>query len=312
MRNTTLYIVLGFAVSTTCLSAPPHDTPEGYAAEPKVSADDDVLHYTGLLNQTGADKLRSVMAAHGNLRTLHINSAGGEALSSMEIGGLIHARNLDVVVLERCNSGCANYVFVPAAKKTITSGAMVVWHNACPQNIPAEVPFMEMFAGKPEKVGVGYMVEIDGREVKDEAKKAEVLEKNPAKYNRKMKEYLSRYASEHRAFFDGSPVDDRIVCLGDYIGLPGGKGYGYTLSIADMGKFGVCNVKADENYLGAVAAALEREEKLGKGGAIRMSDHPDFHPRYAQSGCADERLRVHSSMKGEIDEGALGSFGKDR
>lgn len=260
------------------------DTPAGARGEPTVEVEGSTLEYTGLLNTAGLEQLRRILKQQPSLRELRINSSGGDALPAIEIGELVRDRRLEVVVDDRCNSACANYVFVPATKKTITAGSMVMWHNACPQNIPTDIKFTDMVQGGLDNVGAA--IRVDGQEP-DAEEAARVMKKQSRRLNREMARYFSRYAERHLAFFSDTQVDSRIVCLGDYIDLPKGKGYAYTMSVEDMGMFGVCNVVADGNYLEQAVDALARASKSDRGGIIRMSDYPDFQPGSAKAGCAD-------------------------
>lgn len=252
--------------------------------QPTLAVDGEALSYTGLLNKAGLAQLRDVLRAHPGVRTLRVDSSGGDALPALEIGRLVRARRLHVVVEGRCNSACANYVFVPAARRTIRPGAMVMWHNSCPQNVPPGTRFSDVLAGRvPGLAG-------DARP-KGEADRGKTVDDLLAdkralrKVDRDMRDYFPEWAAAHQAFFREVPVDARIVCLGDYLALPRGKGHAYTLSAGDMARFGVCGVEAPPTYTRDVVEALAREGKTSLGGPVRLADYPEFEPRPPAGAC---------------------------
>ena len=252
--------------------------------QPAVAVEGEALSYTGLLNKTGLAQLRDRLRAHPRLTTLRVDSSGGDALPALEIGRLVRARRLHVVVEGRCNSACANYVFVPAARRTIRPGAMVLWHNSCPQNVPPGTKFSDVLAGHvPGLAG-------DARPLgeRDRGKTVDDLladRRAVRRLDRDMRGYFPDWARAHEAFFRDVPVDARIVCLGDYLALPGGKGRAYALSVDDMARFGVCGVDAPPDYLARVAETLAREGKSSLGGPLRLADHPEFEPRSPAGAC---------------------------
>ena len=65
------------------------------------------------------------------LNTIRISSVGGDDLAAIELGQLIRARSLTVVVVRECFGSCAHYIFPAAARKVISEGAVV----ACGSNI---------------------------------------------------------------------------------------------------------------------------------------------------------------------------------
>ncbi|QSX78897.1 hypothetical protein [Agrilutibacter solisilvae] len=282
IQATVAILLLGVVAVADAAQPPP-----GSRADPQVAVAGTTLHYTGLLNRVGLERLRTVLAQHPELVELQVNSSGGEALPAIEIGTLVRARALSIRVEQRCNSACANYLFVPATRRTIAPGAMVVWHNACPQNLPADLRFSQVLQGKVENVG--GMAYVDGK-----ASTHTLSRRQAQALDRDMRRYFRQYAQRHTAFFAGLGVDSRIVCLGDYVNLPKGKGQAYTMSVEDMARFGVCGVTAEPDYLARVERALARDGKSATGGVIRLADFPQLKLRQPQprAACAPASARA--------------------
>jgi len=87
----------------------------------------DTLVYFGELSVNGLAALQR--ADDGAARTLMIRSNGGEVGIGMAFGEWVHSRQLDVVVLDRCLSSCANYVFPAGRRKSVLGGGLVAWHG---------------------------------------------------------------------------------------------------------------------------------------------------------------------------------------
>ncbi len=255
-----------------------------YSDAPMVEVRDAELRYVGKLNAIGVARLRESLLTHPQIDTLRIGSSGGNGLDGIEIAKLVHERRLQVIVEDRCNSACANHIFAPAVRKTILPGAMVMWHNACPQNIDAGYKGTDTIDGKVGNVGLEVL--IDGKKATDEQIKR-MSGRQRRQLNEKARDYFARYAVANDAFFSTqSGIDPRVTCLGDYLDLPGSDAYAYTLSVADMERFGVCDVQAPDDYPQQVIARLQIEGKTGRAGVIRLSDHPDFSPRFPAGGCS--------------------------
>lgn len=275
-------LVVLLAISSPVVGAQEKATPFA-SDDPLVRAEGHTLHYVGLLNKRGLERLRSVLQRHPDLREIRVSSSGGEAFPGMEIGQLVRARHLEVVVDQRCNSACANFIFLPARRKTILRDSIVFWHNACPQNVDKDVDFSRVVGGGIDNLA--GEIYLHGRKLEGE-EKAAFLKKKSRQVRNEMKGYFTEYAKRQQAFYAGEPYDSRIVCLGDYVALPQGPGYAYTLSVEDMARFGVCNVQAESDYAQRAPAILDASGQAGKGGVLQLADYPDFKPSYTGLPCA--------------------------
>jgi hypothetical protein len=88
------------------------------------------LNYVGYLDEEANQRL---FALYDGLKdkplTLAIRSRGGEVVPGMALGEWVHARKLNVKVMEFCLSSCANYVFTAASRKIVSSNAMIGFHG---------------------------------------------------------------------------------------------------------------------------------------------------------------------------------------
>lgn len=280
-----MLLALSVIVAGTALTRAADAPPPAMSPQPRIGVDGDALTYVGLLNKAGLAGMREQLGAHPQATSLRIDSGGGDAVPALEIGKLVRARGLHVVVEGRCNSACANYIFVPASRRTISPGAMVVWHNSCPQNIPQGVEFSDMLAGRvPGLVGDARPIgaENQGKTVDDLLADKRALRR----LDRNTRTYFRDWTVAHQAFYRDVPVDSRLMCLGDYVDLPGGKGQAYVLSPEDMRAFGLCDIELAPTYVQDVIARMQHEGRPGVVRPISLSEYPEFHPAPPAHACA--------------------------
>lgn len=92
------------------------------------SVDAATLRISGLIRPGDAALLERHLT--DNIRRVVVNSAGGEAATALAMAGMVETRRLSIVVDGVCASSCANYLFAAAAQRTISAGALVLWHGA--------------------------------------------------------------------------------------------------------------------------------------------------------------------------------------
>ncbi len=66
---------------------------------------------------------------NNNIKTIYINSLGGDVDEAISIARFISENRIDVIVSDFCFSSCANYLFVSGNKKQITTDGVVAWHG---------------------------------------------------------------------------------------------------------------------------------------------------------------------------------------
>ena len=201
----------------------------------------DTVVYRGRLTDNGLDALRNV----GNepaIRTLLIDSTGGDFVTGMDFGNWVVDRALDVTVDLICLSSCANYIFPAAGKKKILPGAVVAWNGSAKQ------------AGLLDRLDQTAEAEIATRALTPGQRRAAVKLAHQANL-----EYLTRTIREQDEFFYGIGVDEYVTRIGnDKYGV---RGFFY-LSVADMAEFGIENVSAAEDYAAMDPEALAKRVGL--------------------------------------------------
>ncbi|MGX5913779.1 hypothetical protein ACR0ST_03510 [Aliidiomarina sp. Khilg15.8] len=92
------------------------------------------LHYHGSIAPENTRAVASLLTANPEIDTLIISSNGGEVRSGMELGELVHERQLKVRVRGVCLSSCANYVVTASPAVLVEEGALLGWHGGALQS----------------------------------------------------------------------------------------------------------------------------------------------------------------------------------
>ncbi|WP_197714550.1 hypothetical protein, partial [Klebsiella variicola] len=64
------------------------------------------------------------------VRTISINSGGGDIETAINIGRIIYDRGISIEVRRLCLSSCANYLFPAARNKIINYGSIIGFHGS--------------------------------------------------------------------------------------------------------------------------------------------------------------------------------------
>jgi hypothetical protein len=189
---------------------------------------EDIVFYIGRIEQKTVDALIQSIGDRP-IQRLVIDSAGGTLSDGIRLGQWVKQKGADVEVKNLCMSSCANYVFTAANKKTISDGALIVWHGSAEQ---------KNFREEQEK----YRLLLD-RQSKGETLSAEetaYLLSNKTRY-----ENGEEQRRLQREFFASIGVDEYLTRLGQE---PTPTGSAWTVDLKTMKAFGVSNVTAPENY----------------------------------------------------------------
>jgi hypothetical protein len=216
-------------------TAPPvfsESIPDPSAEDVAITIEGTTVTYVGTISEKNAERFLSRVKGK-TLTTLVINSGGGEINAGMEIGSWVFDNQIDVVVDGVCMSSCANYVFPAGRFKTITEGSIVGWHgNALTESAMSDPEIRrsvsEAFSRLPER---------------DKQKlNLEEMIQNAMEQSRK---YQASSIKRQAAFFPKIGVDEYVCRIGleEY----GAENF-YILSVADMARFGIQQVRAPENY----------------------------------------------------------------
>ena len=214
--------------------------PGGDVAEVSISGD--MLIYKGGTDPESYEKfIDTVRGKADEIRTIVINSPGGDIDVGMKIGTWVFDNELDVVVDTLCFSSCANYVFTAGRNKIIEAGGIVGWHGSAQQET-----FIAESTGKNidevfRELAVNLLKE-GGEENPSESEIREEIEL--------LKEMTARDVEMENAFLVkiGVPVDALVYGLmksqyEKYVRLAqASDADGWTLSVEDMAELGIRNV----------------------------------------------------------------------
>jgi hypothetical protein len=156
------------------------------------------------------------------IHRLTISSDGGEVEAGIELGRWVFQHRLDVEVLDRCLSACANYVFPAGRRKIIRDGAVVAWHGS-----------------------YRHLLET-GLWTDDVAYRMRTYSEPEALARRHAREQAEHLARLEDRFFEHIGVDGRVCWIGK---LPpyAAPNY-YFLSADDMARFGIRDVESPPEY----------------------------------------------------------------
>ena len=206
-----------------------------------VTRRDEQVKYVGEMTDAGFAALERLTRGR-KIQTLVVDSAGGEIVTSMDFGDWVADRKVDVVVERLCLSSCANYIFPAARTKLIQRGAVVAWHGSARQR--------------------DLMVElnqiIDERVDKLRLSAAE-KERKREQMRRATADYLQSAQLRQDAFFSRIGVDEYVTRIGNEEYHVGGL---YYLSVEDMSRFGITNVRAPPEYEQTDVRALTRQTHM--------------------------------------------------
>lgn len=248
---------------------------------PTVRADGESIYYTGRTNQAGLEELQNVLERLDQAPTRFVvDSGGGSLLHGIRIGVLVHSRDMHVVVTGKgCASSCANYIFVPASRKTIDPDAVVLWHYSCPRQFPGSENLRRAY----EQGRVQGDIEINGVSAGDSDQVSAFIASREDALDSAYEE-LNR---EHDALFRGRGIDERILCLGDHFDL---EPKAYTLTIQDMERFGVCNVHAHPDYAETAVNSMRRSGRTRSDfDVVNVREIAGFLPEQGVTECSEAR-----------------------
>lgn len=269
----------------------PADIASIWAEEPAlVRTEGDTVHVYGELSDEMLEPLRTQLAGAATpVRRMQVASVGGDGLAGLAVGELVRQYDLEVVVVPpACNSACANYIFLAASRKVISPGARVAWHNSCPNAAMGDPELIRTFLLDNFGTKFRFRQVIDDVVVDDPDQLRAAFEAGIDLWVERFAEYGQQMWTAHQQFFAGTGMDERAICLGDHIDMPGEEkrtdSYVYSLSVEDMERFGICNVEAPEDYAERTAEYFANGH-ADEAGVIRLEDYPGFKPMHGPGYC---------------------------
>ena len=158
-----------------------------------------------------------------------MSSGGGEVNAAMDFGDWLFATRLNIRVIDRCLSSCANYLFPAAPVKVIETGAIVAWHGSANRD-PA-------------------LSEHQISAVVDQALAAQAAGADPPKRDAMIADALDYLAAAKRRqhdFFARIGVDERVTTVGE---ARDDVTDFWFMSVASMAQYGITNVVAPSRYI---------------------------------------------------------------
>ncbi|WP_304944240.1 hypothetical protein [Vallitalea guaymasensis] len=92
-----------------------------------LSENGDTLRLDGTITETSYDDFMKVF--NSDVKTLVINSGGGDTYSGLRIAKVIYDSKIDVVVDKICASSAANYLFMAGRNKVVKEGSLLMFHG---------------------------------------------------------------------------------------------------------------------------------------------------------------------------------------
>ncbi|MCK0126808.1 hypothetical protein MWU76_20635 [Gelidibacter sp. F2691] len=86
------------------------------------------IHFEGTITGGVTKAFRAMIETHPDLRTLHLNSAGGNIFEARGLVKLVESRALDTNASDQCSSACT-LVFMAGAARTAKEGTIVGFHG---------------------------------------------------------------------------------------------------------------------------------------------------------------------------------------
>ncbi|RQW64977.1 ATP-dependent Clp protease proteolytic subunit [Vibrio viridaestus] len=100
----------------------------------KIYIQQNLLYLTGDISDQSVGKVMTMIeASKQKVRTIVVNSLGGDLKAGIKLGSWIYNNNISLIVNGFCASSCANYLFTAAKTVHITHNSVVMWHGGATQ-----------------------------------------------------------------------------------------------------------------------------------------------------------------------------------
>jgi len=91
--------------------------------------DQSTIALIGEINAGTVDGITRIVPGVPAPKTLYIDSQGGDVRAALKLANFVRDHDIQVVVVGRCFSACANYVFSGARRKEVKPGSLVGIHG---------------------------------------------------------------------------------------------------------------------------------------------------------------------------------------
>ncbi|MDD9867852.1 MAG: hypothetical protein OXU73_00770 [Candidatus Campbellbacteria bacterium] len=155
----------------------------------KISVRNDTIEFIGPIDRKSyADFADAINRHNKRIKTLIINSDGGNTKHGKYMGHWVYDNEIDVRVRTLCFSSCANYIFPAGDNKYIEAGAQIGWHG----NVLGQLD------GISEEEAIRRFREVVRKQIVEELKLDNVnieeeLKKKVAEYKQDLKNEVAFY-----------------------------------------------------------------------------------------------------------------------
>lgn len=203
-----------------------------------LEAKDNQLFYDGKIKEGGVDALIKLYTSlESKPSMLVIRSSGGSSVAGMTMGEFIHARNMDVRVVDYCGSACANFVFTAAKNKFMNKDAIIWWHGSLRSKIWDIPSTKETYRCQSDDRCGKELAQVI-RE-KYECRSAESCSRELSAIEYYFSNEFDSLRTREDSFFKAIGVDARITTYGqEEVDCR----CNWTFSVSDMEKFQIRNV----------------------------------------------------------------------
>lgn len=256
--------------------------------EYRVNVTEDYIYFRGEINaQSVVEVINQYYQMPNRPKVLKISSPGGELRAGMNFGKFVYANKLDVIVIDRCFSSCANYVFPAGKNKYLPDSSALMFHTAARDisNLKEGLLNMEDYYVLKEDCGQvttnsqGVKISIQGKECRTKSEQAHI-------------NWVIKQASEETTFYSNINVDPLLPYYGKLVlanECPHDCFYYYTSeSIERMGIFISTDKPHERNIdysskfikLDITERAIEKySENIGD---LAFIDHENKYPQLIQ------------------------------
>ncbi|WP_067700460.1 hypothetical protein [Erwinia sp. ErVv1] len=133
-----MFVIFCFLlIPNFCTAQQEIDIPDArpFQINPTLKIDGETLFFDGLITRASQKEVIKLLT-HNDIKTLSVNSMGGDVQSALDIANILYTRKINIAVRTVCASACANYLFPAGQEKIIGNNSYLLWHGSA--GSPAE------------------------------------------------------------------------------------------------------------------------------------------------------------------------------
>ena len=123
-------IILSISLFLSCCTNRLNDNPNIES----IYVNNGQLYFKGDITESSLNHaLTAINNYKGTIRTMTVNSLGGDIIPAMQLGRWVFDNKIKLTVNRFCVSSCANYLFTAAESVHINKNAVLIWHGGATQ-----------------------------------------------------------------------------------------------------------------------------------------------------------------------------------